>query len=470
MFIVNSHNMRYWSFLLLALIVSAGAQAPAPPSRDNAKYYGFGYGAVGIAEVMLDLLSISNDARVERILDSAINSVIVGNTDLYWSKTTEDMVYWTGYKYGQEGYARFFLDLFERNGDNSYLELVGELLNQRIVQLSNQENRTFWGYDYINTTTAIGISLTGRDYGAASVIETALNYYEITRNESALELAEDSASWMIGLRNGSLTYPLNLAIPWYDVKGFKPVYISSFARGISGILPQFLRLSQVTGNESYYDIFTDLVEYLVASQNDDGSWFIDTSADNPLAGLDEGTAGVLLSLSRYARDLPGVNASIDRGLKYIENFISNSNNIGYQFTDGLAGILFVLNSINYTGSVLKQVEEKFISNFVTFRNDKGEFILYNSDEQDNVYELSFKSGLAGALSVLLQVDPDSELIGPILNSFEIFGENGLWPRQVEVSPKLLVDGSKVSSTVILMVALVGILVILLIYKRMSNRA
>ena len=72
--------------------------------------------------------------------------------------------------------------------------------------------------------------------------------------------------------------------------------------------------------------------------------------------------------------------------------------------------------------------------------------------------------------MLLQVDPDSELIGPILNSFEIFGENGLWPRQIEVSPKLLVDGNKISSTVILMVALVGTLIILLIYKKMSNRA
>ena len=450
----------------LLLITSVSAQAPSPPSRDNGIYLGMGYGAVGIVDALLDYVSTNQDNKIETVINSTVTKLLKVSSNLNWHKTTEDKTLWTGYKYGQEGLQKLFLRLYQRYGISNFLQISEKLLNDRIIQYNNQVNKTFWGYEYINTSTALGISLTGLDFGASSVISNALDLYQITGNSSYLGIAESAASWMIGLRNATAPDPLNLAIPWFEVEGFKPVYITSHARGMAGMIPQFSRLYSITQNQTYRNIQTDLVNYLLASQLEDGSWTLDSNTDTVYLNLDEGVAGVILSLDRYARSIDGVNESITKAIGYIENNILTIDS--FQYSTGLPGILEVFKKMNYNSDRVEVAERMFLNNFKVANDGKEKFIVYESDIKDGVYDLSLKNGLAGAFRVLLKLQPNSPLISGILSTYNLFNEDGLWRRQIELPASYFTSDDSPNLLLYASIVMILALIALVILKIKSN--
>jgi len=448
------------------LITSVSAQAPSPPSRDNSIYLGLGYGAAGIVDALLDYISTNQDYQVETVVNSTVAKLLDVSSNLNWHKTTEDQSLWTGYKYGQEGLQKLFLRLYQRYGINDYLQISEKLLNDRIIQYNNQVNKTLWGYEYIDTSTSLGISLTGLDFGSSSVISNALDLYQITGNRSYLKIAESAASWMIGLQNATAPYPLNLGIPWFEVAGFEPVYIASHARGMAGMIPQFSRLYAETQNQTYLNVKTDLVNYLLVSQLEDGSWTIDSNTDTVYLNLDEGVAGVILSLARYARSIKGVNESITKAIGYIENNILNIDS--FQYSTGLPGILEVFKEMNYYSDKIAAAEKMFLNNFKVANDGKEKFTVYESDKKDGVYDLSLKNGLAGAFRVLLKLQPNSPLISGILSTYNLFNEDGLWHRQIELPASYFSSHDSTNLLLYASIVMIIALIALVILKIKSN--
>lgn len=458
---------------LFLLISSApiNSQVPELPSYDDATYYGYEYGATGIAQALLKV--ISSNITLEKhlsILESTgkvFNSVwdsrieYDGGKVTTWSREPDQEVIYPGKKYGPVGIINAFLDYHNVTTDVVWLERAEEGYWSLASYALNESTTPHWSYAYLKPQEE-GIPITDLKYGSAGVLELNLRLFELTQNSSYLDHADLLVSWLqttkVEIDVEGKTYEV---IPWYYVENATLPVKTGYGWGIAGIAPILYRYANFRNLESIKDWAIQLGEFLVKIQNKDGSWDNEYKSKFVINGLDEGVAGVIYGLNQLGiiSGLSKFNNSIERGIRYLFNHFEQSSeilgffenmddkvilNTFYRGSLGIYKTLFDLNSFltpdQYSKIILGY--EWLLSKgcFIIKNGHDNLFFLSTTYDHTDIVDFSYAEGLAGMLSEMIDIynspisndidiDIGKAIIGAINTLLFYQNEDGLWTRQ-----------------------------------------
>lgn len=509
-------NRRDYQFIIILILVvnmsginSSDAQAVAPPEEDKAIYYGRGYGAAGIAETLLNLYDyniVSEDLQDElfnsatKALDELWNRrLVVNDTPIaLWPKVEGGEIY-SSIKYGPVGIAKSFIRASTIIGDSSYADYSGNIFNELFdIALNKTENLVNWGYAFPDITYgALGISITDYNYGSLGFIDTILDLYEYSNDNTVLQLALDTFNW---LNHSSITvYFDNISaklLPWYvDEFSSNRHIITGLGTGNAAVIPVFNRLSDLSNNSYFSDWAYNLTKWYQFNQTDEGSWRYNADIENSAVytSFNIGASGILHSLLQSDLSIENLNQTIQEGYDWLNSkIVSNethyfipeevNHNYGrYNLDQGLMGLIRSLRDyteITSDHALLDLIETSLISllekGTMTFTQEEHQVrVLFPKNTINSYTDLSLSEGIAGVLDELIQIYK-SELYDLInlgennlLDIIEEFSwflvlnqlDDGLWQKQIDISEHLensgLSDYLIYISAILFLVLLIG---------------
>jgi hypothetical protein len=453
----------FFGFFLCLLLISLqipihiSSQVPSVPLRDERSYYGYHFGLAGVIDAMI---------KNHRFID---NNTITELTELLWEsrysdengsksiwyRSSEELSFWTGNKYGSTGIIEAFINYYKFSNDSIWLHRAESVMNQIIKQANLVDNSVKWSYTFGDPDFAIGISVTGHQFGSASILKQINNLYELTDNTTYLHLGRNIINWY-----NSLIEEYNY-IPWYSESGFGSFIIYSYGRGLSGIIPTLLQFANLDNNSLAFDIAISSIETIINDQNDDGSWPIQSNSEIiHLDGLD-GVASVVNGLNEILdyeiNDTikADITISIKKASDYILNQYSEIQNYIYLKDPGkgdrlhlgaATGQLGILNSIKSIEHLLvgnekdlvKSLFESFIDrSIIEVKVDNKNYVLPKFFFDNMLFfDMSFADGIAGYLMYLPNFkdnfsDEIEKILLDLIKSFELFQTNqGLYSKQI----------------------------------------
>ncbi|MHA2504630.1 MAG: hypothetical protein ACXAE3_17385, partial [Candidatus Kariarchaeaceae archaeon] len=161
--------------VIASLPVTSQTGPPASIVSDQA-FYGFNWGAAGIATVLLELITLSEleqDYRDQaRELALSALDAVWDNRLLYngeqipaWTKFGGSEIY-PGKKYGAAGIIDAFITAYNITGSKLYLDRAVASLDELYAEAANPETQPHWAYSFIDIRGTFGTSITDWNFGS----------------------------------------------------------------------------------------------------------------------------------------------------------------------------------------------------------------------------------------------------------------------------------------------------------------
>ena len=217
--------------------------------------------------------------------------------------------FFPGFFYGTAGTGYILAKLYERTGNEEYLELAKKAADylSDIADRSQDDTAALLRYNdpYVPKMHYLGMC-----QGPVGSSRLFYELFKITGNESYRE-------WILKLTNGVL----KTGAPKIHSKGYWHTY--SYCCGAAGMAEHFTEVYELTGDEKYLKAAEDAADVLIGDSNlDDGKrrWYTAWNRHAPgevecWSGLYLGSAGCASSILYYYNQL---TAKADIG-KYVED-------------------------------------------------------------------------------------------------------------------------------------------------------
>lgn len=481
----NKDSMIMTIILLCVLALSSSnyletslAQIPETPNFDDKTYFGFEYGTAGITFTLLDLIKtnllINSKNQILNIVEETLN-VVWDNRLEYenepvasWGKFPNSNTIYPGHKYGAAGIIPSFLNMYNETKETIWLDRAEESYWRLDEEAVNSSMTPNWSYSYINPQEN-GISITDLKYGAAGVIRTALLLFEHSDNNTYLEHGRKIASWLedvsIDVEVGGKSYSV---LPWYSLDSETLPIKTGYNWGLSGIAPTLYKLGTFLNDIQLQNWAVEMLDFLLAIQETDGSWGIEYQWDYYKTNFDEGISGIIYGLKEMdlLRGTNEYDTAIQGGIDFLYNqLVQNSSVIGFYYDDNKDiiynslndGLLGILKSLNFLDEyldenqrlVVKQGYEWLVTSGSYIIRDGDKKLMYMSpsfDSDNTVIDFSHSSGLTGLLHEIILLDNTLELdvnitdvISSLTNTLLYFKtKDGYWNKQ-RLLPELPVE-------------------------------
>ncbi len=369
-------------FLMMAFILLASssvnwpgmAQFPAGKLNDQHEYFGFEYGASGISASILASISLLND--------SDLQSTAITTVDKSLASIWENRLEYEGSK----------------------VPAWGKFLGDDLVY-------------------------PGKKYGTVGILNTFLDYYEFSQNNTWLDYATQGFDALMQQALNASTlphWPYAYDLPT-DPNG---IPITDLKYGAGGILDYALRLYSITQNQTYLEISSRIADWLLQtnitkevnnSQYQLIPWYSINSTYLPVRiGYEWGISGLAPLLYRAGTESDSqelkdfalqmadfiVNAQFANGSWPNEISAFPDDKIKHGYDEGVAGILYglyqmkqLLNTSNYDSAISKGIYYLF-TQFISNSTHVG---FYATSKHERIMN-DWNEGLVGILWVLLQLD------------------------------------------------------------------
>ncbi len=219
---------------------------------------------------------------------------------------------YTGYMHGAAGIGEFFLDLFVRTGNQTYLNYsrgAAEWLTS-VAQSSNG------GYRWLRYTTS-GEWSTGLQQGAAGIGLFFARVFTRTGNLTYFNYARGAAQWLISIANES-----EGGYIWCNQIGGP--YSPYFLEGTAGIGTFFLEAFAVSGNATYLTYAKGTAQWLSANATASDYGICWPSEDDFYPNMDTGAAGIGTFLQQLSTST-GNQSYLDLARKTCQWLVSVAN-------------------------------------------------------------------------------------------------------------------------------------------------
>ncbi len=492
--------MKHYTLTILLLIVTTPtiAQIPDQPSVDFEIYYGYEWGAAGIASALISSTTIipppvNLNASIQKAIDYIIQNRFrfQGNDYFAWEKGPKLQTgIYPGIKYGAAGIILTLTDAYQYSKNDSYLDLAKTTMQELMNQAVDNLTLPHWGYSYGTPSSGDGIALTGINFGATGVIKAALALYKTTKDTSYLQIAQKIFNW---IHSVSQTKGNDIiSVPWYThVPGFLSVEIYEYARGMAGIAPTLMELGILAQNTTIQEFARKLGNYLVQTQLDDGSWTIQNDTDISTPFLGTGTAGIILGLHETQKlaqqnwydqaiqaGIKNLIAQLKQGIISIDDKMAH--NSLYEGTLGVFHALFLLEEhlSDEQDQTVNEQFQAFLNSQIVIATDAQQQLLFLKLDPETAsrFDLSLGNGLAGLVSSLSQIKKNPEITinektYPVLQTavqtlISLQNPNGSWNRQVTTSLPIISNTPAKTSPLPFLVMTIAILI--LSRKKISN--
>ncbi|MHA2275865.1 MAG: lanthionine synthetase LanC family protein, partial [Candidatus Kariarchaeaceae archaeon] len=461
--------------------VDSQAQFPDVTEFDDAKYYGYEYGAAGISYAMIEAIKVNIlDEGSVNIVTSAVEFSLEqiwtnkidynGSQTFAWTKHSgiEFLSIYPGKKYGAAGIIPIFLEFYKLTNEIKWLERAEKGYWALADQASNNSDSPHWSYTYLLPADQDGIALSDIKYGSAGILELSLKLYEITNNEDYLNHAKKIVSWLDHISCNILLNDVEYNVfPWHSLGNCESTINLSYGWGIAGVAPLLYRLGELTNIVKYQDWAISLSNFIKNLQDSDGGWTTQYKGGIKATGFDEGVAGILYGLNQIKKmnSTDHFDNTIKSGINWLFTFYSNDKvSFGFNetsdrnqkytsFNNGLIGILkslVVLETFlndDQMMSVIESYEWLITKGSFKIKVNETDMILLLQTTQNQVFvDFSLSEGLAGLLMELtkiividrirsdLNIDL-SKIIVNTLNTIIYYQQpDGFWKRQTKIDP------------------------------------
>ncbi|MCE7734851.1 MAG: hypothetical protein GPJ54_08250 [Candidatus Heimdallarchaeota archaeon] len=460
--------------ILFSTIIPVSSQAPAIPDEDTNSYFGYYWGAAGIAS---GLLQFSTSEFIEDIVNDQLKLVALeaidsvwenryqlenGTKIAAWSKFQDGNIY-PSLKYGAAGIASVFIDAFRYTNNQKYLDWASESIDELYLEISNNSINANWPYDYSDHRNTFGIPITDMSFGSLGILQSTLELYDMTGDSRHLEQAFDAYTW---LESVAETYTINglttKLLPWYIQENYTGPLYSSFYSGNAAAIPIFIELGQIINNQTITEWAHDIANVYIQIQKEDGSWPIIINKPNSLSRttIELGSAGIIQSLSTLSQaQFPNIVDTLENGVSWLVSqinrtegrfFIPPDPNYAsgkYSMFNGLTGILKSIRRTNQSqfDDTLIEGYNYLLQNIIYNKtlNNKVVAGFYPSSSLEPYTDLSLMDGLIGVglelLDViksgrgLIDIEITEMTILHIINTYLKFqNQEGIWPKQITI--------------------------------------
>lgn len=479
-------------FLILSVALTVQGQIPQQPSVDYEIYYGYEWGAAGIAESLIKAASATKNSgmlnqSIAKAADYVVNNrfQFQGKQYFAWEKgpNLQTGIY-PGIKYGAAGIILFLSEAYKYTHNGTYLDYAEKAMQELMNEAIDNSSKPHWGYSYGTPSSNEGISLTGLSFGSAGVIKAAISLFNATGEKLYLQQAQDMFDWIASVSE-SKGADLN-GIPWYShVPGFASVEIYEYSRGMAGIIPQLMQLGNLMQNDTIRQFAISVGSYLTHVQKDDGSWTVQNDTDASTPFFATGTSGIIYGLYQTDQNvfLNAIRKGVDNLLSKLDNGLIEDENHQNSLFEGTLGIyhsLFTVRKIMEEDQVekLNSQFEKFLSSqIVIAKSEEKELTLLKlNPETASRYDLSLGAGLAGLLYMLMENDLnpsiliDNQEISVLENVADTLALlqnfNGSWNRQITIKGFTVMSNTQQSTPFPILAAMAALPIIA---KKIKNR-
>ncbi len=506
------------SFIVIILLVTpVYSQAPAPPTNDQDKYYGFEYGCVGISLAIvtaMQSLGSFDPTPAAKCFDTVWNSreTHEGRTYAAWTKSTSSYTIYPGMKYGAVGILLSLLEFYNITGDAKYLEWAREGYGSLMDQALNKSTLPHWGYAYALPRDPYAISITDLKYGSTGVLKLNLALYEQTQNSSLLIEGERMINWLQStvklVESEGVKYSV---VPWYDLEDPNKPVITAYGFGLSGIIPVLHEYGEVLGDQGTKAWAYEMAKFLQSIQFANGSWPYSFEGDFISNGLDEGVAGVVQGLYEYSilRNTDEFDQTIRKGIDYLLSIlVDNGTHFGIPsstrdstlFNNLAHGLVGVLQTLITLDRFLDEEERDLVVKGIEYLLTQQSFTILNEGEDllflvqpwldEKTLDFSYSDGQAGFLKFIAQI-PESyktlisldidRALESILRAELVFqDEEGMWVKQRSLLPQISTDSfgetknteqdDRTNDLLWYIFPLVGVLIILVIVRSKMQKS
>lgn len=428
------------SLLLIMLCVHPiVAQIPDLPEKDQDVYYGFENGAAGIVSSLLKvinehIISPEKEVKVLSVVKKSMESLwehrteIAGKKKATWSKGPDfrdDYVY-PGVKYGASGIIPVFLELYNTTGENKWIERALESYQELKNQAIGLENYPHWPYSYLLPKDERGLALFDYRYGSVGVLNGILELYKTTKDPVLLQYSKGILNYIDNFTmevevNGDLfdVYPL------YNIPGVNdaPVYLG-YNLGQAGIADILYSYAVANNDASYLSRAKELIDFIAATQKNDGSWqnLFNTDSSS-LTNFEQGAAGIIYTMSRLNKHYndESITIAIVKGINWLySNFHLNETFAGFYLGSGSSisknsiakGNLGIYKALfNVLNLMTVEQREKLDTslNWMIGKNTisitlNGTDVLFMKEPSGNYIDLCWSTGSAGFIEQLLKMN------------------------------------------------------------------
>lgn len=395
-------------------------------------YPGLFYGAAGVGSFFLNMFDTFNDNQYlqvaekagQYILSQAITNgttykVIFGEEDnqsILWYRAENSITAYSGLKYGNAGISSYLLDLFERTGNETYLNYAEWSLQTLLrVVLDSYEGMT-WSYSFDSTP------LWDIMYGTGGKGLAFLKAYGVTGNETYLEIAEEISNSILTKSEVSEDTNEGVRNIYFTTDPLYKFYFTGLMNGQAGMGMYFLKLYEVTQDTNLLRYARQFGNYLIQVGKEvwdyGGSDLLtqNPNSEGTYLGLSAGSAGIglfFLKLYQETEEVKYLEPAVrvhqllekeSQGKKdghtywYVQKKGSDENSIHTGLSTGVAGIgLFYSELFNMFG--LPEVLETLagIDSYLTWADSRYNFIPHNvTNHEELLFEdSSLFEGLAG---------------------------------------------------------------------------
>ena len=407
-----------------AISENGGYKWPRDLNADNsiagasANYTGMYDGAAGIGTFMLDMYRATGDSTYLGYAEGAaiwIRSVANKSNGMRYfehdgqDNSTELSTRWT---YGSPGIGGFFIDLFLTTGDPTYAGWANQTAEGLIYNALTDEGGYSWTRYNGNTERYVG-----RWHGAAGTAIFFMEMYDLYPNATYLQYAEGIATWIDSTHeeDQGYFYPDNNAAV---TKSYK---LGGWSRSPAGIGSMFIRLYQVTQDQTYLTYVTEIANFLYnnATQSNGGFTWADTNTNPRIAAaIGHGMAGTGMFFvdayqatgnPQYAAIIQGITQGLgdtmvetSDGMAWTQSDLASDVHMGLYY--GVAGVAKFLNLAAHSGiPEIAEIDDTIDYLTATAVDDAGGLKWAEFNGSAAKYKTTYLKGTAGIASYFLQL-------------------------------------------------------------------
>jgi len=215
-------------------------------------------------------------------------------------------------------FARGYLNLYKKSGDEKYLNKAVFCLNWLIENPSKGYSGFCWGYPFDWQSRVFIPKGTPSGVVTSTAAHAFLDAYEILKDEKYLEITKSCCDFILNDLNIDEADKDKICFSYTPIDHFHVHNASLFSA--STLLRTFTHIK----NEKYKEKGIKAINFTVSHQNEDGSWYYWAPPDKLLYNIDNYHTGFVLECLNIGRRVLGnefkYKKELRKGLKfYAEN-------------------------------------------------------------------------------------------------------------------------------------------------------
>ncbi|MHA1635409.1 MAG: lanthionine synthetase LanC family protein [Candidatus Thorarchaeota archaeon] len=406
-----------------AISENGGYKWPRDFNADNsiagtsANYTGMYDGAAGIGTFFLDMYRATGDSGYLDYAEGAaiwIESVANTTAGLRFAEHDgQNSSYLsTRWTYGSPGIGGFFIDLYLTTGDSTYAGWANQTTEGLIYNALTDEGGYSWTRYNTNTERYVG-----RWHGAAGIAVFFMEMYDFYPNATYLQYSEGTATWIDSTHEEDQGY----FYPDDNAAATKSYKLGGWSRSPAGIGSMFIRLYQITEDQTYLNYVTEIADFLYnnATLTNEGFIWADHNTGPRIAtAIGHGLAGTGMFFveafqatgnPQYSAILQGVTQSLGDtvldtadGLAWTQSDLTSDVHMGLYY--GVAGVTKFLNLAAHSGIPVSDELNGAIEYLSpTAVEDAGGLKWAEYNGTSAKYKTAYLKGTAGIASFFLQM-------------------------------------------------------------------